>query len=262
MKKTLLVLLCIPVIGFSQGKLKKATENLSSRPSASSSSSNSSKKRNTDNDNDNFFGDLIAELFFLVSYKIAFGEFEDRYFTKYPYYYDNVDGEYDFGFEKGDKITLIRVGGNYLVGKPVNAIEANINFRFSPFLGIELSKLNFYEKRRGEDDQLNVTSFMFNYYRIRERSMSAWWGIGGTYVGNEIGTTGFSYNYGAELYVFRPMSFHASYKKSFINQSHINVLKLQAKYHQKRMTYYTGYHYISLGGVKIPGVVLGLELTF
>lgn len=75
-------------------------------------------------------------------------------------------------------------------------------------------------------------------------------------------TSGFAYNIGLEVYPVKPMSFHLSFKQSLINQSNINVFKFQTKYHRKKMAYYTGYHDISLGGVKASGVVLGVEVSF
>lgn len=265
MKKLLLVFLLIPAIGFSQGKLKDAKQNLSSSSSSSSSSSTSSSSRSSSSSSSSFDGSLDAfflELFLFMSYKTALGEFEYRHFTPYPYYYDNVNGEYDFGLEEGDKRSLFRVGGNYLIGNIINSAEVNINYRFNPFVGAELSHHRFSEKVRNGREHLDVTSLLFNYYRIRERSFSAWWGVGLTYVGNEVGTAGFAYNFGTEIYPFKPISFHASYKQSLINESNIGVLKLQAKYHRKKMAYYTGYHDISLGGVKASGLVLGIEYRF
>lgn len=177
MKKLVVAFLLIPVIGFSQGKLDEAKKNLSPRSNLSSSISSSSSNDDR-SDDDSLFGnllsDLFVELFLIVSYKAAFGNFEYRHFSPYPNYYDNVHGEYDFGLEKGDKRSLIRVGGNYLVGNTVNSIEANVNYRFDPFVGVELSHHSFFENGRTGSDQMDVTSLMLNYYRIRERSFTGW----------------------------------------------------------------------------------------
>ncbi len=257
MKKLILVFLLIPVIGFSQGKLDQAKKKLSSRSSASSSSSRSSSS-NDKSDNDGFFVGLIS----FVTYKIAFGNFRSRHFSPYPYYYDNVYGTYDFGSEKGDKRSLTHVGVNYLAGSPVNSIEANVNYRFNPFLGVELSHQSFFEKGLTGSDNLDITSLMLNYYRFRERSFTGWFGFGATYVGNEVKTFGAAYHIGLEIYPVKPMSFLVSYKQSFINESHINVTKYQTKYHRNKMAYYIGYHNISIGGIKASGVVLGAEASF
>jgi len=259
MKKLILVFLLVPVIGFSQGKLNQAKNNLSSKSKSKSSSSGGSSDSSTgDSDVDN----AIAEVFFIGVYKAAFGDYERRHFSPYPYYYDNVPGEYDFGLETEDKKSLIVAGVNYLSGKYINSAEANVNYRFHPFLGVDLSHQSFFEAGLTGSDHLGITSLMLNYYRIRERSFTGWWGMGVTYVGNEVDTYGFTYNVGLEFYPQKPMSFLVSYKQSFINESHINVTKYQAKYHRKKMAYYIGYHDISIGGVKASGMVLGIEASF
>lgn len=257
MKKLILVFLLIPVIGFSQGKLEQAKKNLSSRSSSSSSRSSSSSSKDK-SDNDNFF----VELFSFVTYKIAFGNFKPRHFSPYPYYYDNVNGAYDFGLEIEEKKSLIGAGVNYLSGNYMNSAEANVNYRFLPFLGVDLTHHRFFEEGLNGSDHLDVTSLLINYYRIRERSFTGWWGMGVTYVGNEVNTYGFTYNIGLEVYPVKPMSFLLSYKQSFINQSHINVTKYQIKYHRNKIAYYIGYHDISIAGIKASGMVLGIEANF
>lgn len=266
MKKLVLLLLLIPMIGFSQRKLNQAKENLSSREKSSSSSRSSGSREDSSDDDydlfDDLFRDVFIELFLYVSYKTALGDFEHRHFSPYPYYYENVGGEYDFGLKEEDKRSLARIGGNYLLGNPVNAIDVSLNWRFDPLVGIELSHRSFFEKGLYDNDYLDVTSFMLNYYRIRERSLTGWWGIGVTHVGKDVNSYGFAYNIGLELYPIKPMSFHLSFKQSFINESNINTIKFQTKYHSKKMAYVIGYHDISLGGVKVSGVALGLEVGF
>jgi hypothetical protein len=129
--------------------------------------------------------------------------------------------------ETEDKKNLINAGVNYLSGNYINSAEPNVNYRFLPFFGVVLSHQSFFEEGLNGSDCLDVTSLIVNYYRIRERSFTGWWGMGATYVGNEVNTYGFTYNVGLEVYPVKPMSFLVSYKQSFINQSHINVTKYQ-----------------------------------
>lgn len=267
MKKLILIFLLIPVIGFSQGKLNQAKNNLSSKSKSSSSKSKSSSSGSGKVDFN--VGRAFVKLFLYAPkiviggiYMTVFGDFERRHFSPYPYYYGNVQGEYDFGLETEDKKNLIGAGVNYLLGKYINSAEANVNYRFLPFLGVDLSHQSFFEDRPNGSDRLDVTSLMVNYYRIRERSFTGWWGIGATYFGNEVNTYGFTYNIGLEVYPVKPMSFLISYKQTFINQSHINVTKYQTKYHRKKMAYYIGFHNISIAGVKASGMVLGVEASF
>ena len=211
-------------------------------------------------------GHAIFELFlkgaFYSTWKVGFGDVQKRHFTPYPYYYENVNGEYDFDLIKGDKKSQTRIGVNYLLGNIVNSAEVNVEHRFYPFVGATLTHQSFFEQVRDGTEYLDVTSLSFNYYRIRERAISGWWGIGATYVGTDVNSFGFTYNLGMEVYPFRPISILASFQQSFINQSNLNTLRTQVKYHSKKTAFYTGYHDISLAGVKASGLVLGVEFRF
>lgn len=263
MKKLAILLLLIPTISFSQGKLDKAKDNLSSRSSSSSNSgSNSNKGSSVGGAGVGFFGDVIIELFAFIGYKAAFGEWEYRHFTPYPYYYNNVNGEYDFGLQTGDKTDQFRLGTNYLLGNNINSFELNARYRFDPLWGIELNHQSFFEDTRDGVDYLDVTSIGFNYYRIRERAVTAWWGVGVSYVGTDVATLGVMYNVGTEIYPLKPISLHVSFQQALINESNVGTLRTQLKYHRKKTAYYLGYHNISLGGIKASGAVLGLEFIF
>jgi hypothetical protein len=173
MKKLILIFLLIPVIGFSQGKLNQAKNNLSFK---SKSKSSSSGGRSSSSKVDLNVGRAFVKLFFYAPkivivgiYITVFGTSERRHFSPYPYYYSNVQCEYDFGLETEDKKSLISAGVNYLSGNYINSAEANVNYRFLPFLGVDLSHQIFFEEGLNGSDRLDVTSLMVNYYRIRER---------------------------------------------------------------------------------------------
>ena len=269
MKRGLLIFLLIPTLVLSQSKLKTAKENLSSR-SSNSSSSTSSSNSNDDARASSFFaqsfGYAFLELFVRAgvysTVKLGLGDFQSRHFTPYPYYYDNVHGEYDFGSVDGDKKSLTRIGANYLVGNIVNSAEVQLEHRFTPFFGATLTHQSFFEEVRDGTEYLDVTSLSLNYYRIRERSFTGWWGAGITYAGTDVDALGFTYNLGLEVYPFKPFGIHASFQQSFINRNTINTLRTQIKYHHKKTAFYMGYHDISLAGVKASGVVLGVEFRW
>lgn len=262
MKKILFLLLLIPALTFGQSKLKNAKSNLSSSSRTSSSSSSSSRTSGGGGYGAGVVGDLFIELFLFIGYEAAFGDFEYRHFTPHPYYYSNVNGEYDFGLEDEDKRSQFRVGTNYLVGNIINSFEVNARYRFDPMVGIELFHQSFFEDVRDGTEYLDVTSLVVNYYRIRERFITAWWGAGVTYVGNDVNTAGLLLNVGTEIYPFKPMSLHVSFQQSLINDSNIGTLRTQLKYHRKKKAFYVGYHDISLGNVKASGMVLGFEYQF
>jgi hypothetical protein len=96
MRKLILIFLLIPVIGFSQGKLNQAKNNLSSKSKSKSSSSGGSSGSSKV---DFIVGRAFVEMFLYAPkivlgsiYITAFGDFERRHFSPYSYYYGNVQG--------------------------------------------------------------------------------------------------------------------------------------------------------------------------
>ncbi|WP_115460887.1 hypothetical protein [Winogradskyella aurantiaca] len=259
MRKLIFLIIVIPTIGFSQGKLSQAKGQLSSRSSNSNSNSTNDSATEAESNSENILKEAVTEILLLISFKIVLGDMKARYFSPYPYYFDNVKGEYDFGFEKGDKRSLVNLDVNYLLDNFSNSLEVGLNYRFIPILGVDLSHQSFFEHELGGTDYLDVTSLMLNYYRFRERSFTGWFGMGATYVGNEVKTFGFAYNLGLDVYLINPISASFAYKQSFINSSQINTVKYQLKYHLKRWAFYLGYHHTSLGGVRVSGVVTGIQ---
>ena len=262
MKKLIILFLILPYLGMSQGKLDRAKGELSSRTNGADTTEDYSSDNNSyssGSSSGNALSQAAAELFLLISYKIAFGNLEARYFAPYPYYFDNVNGEYDFGYEKGDKNSVIGIEVNYLLGSAANAIEADINYRFVPFLGLDLNHQSFFEQGLNGLDYLDVTSLMLNYYRFRERYVTGWFGAGVTYVGDGVDAFGAAYNLGLHIYPFRPFSVSVAYKQSFINSSQINTVKYQLNYHLQQWAFYLGYHHTSLGGVKVSGAAVGIK---
>lgn len=261
MNKNILLFLFIPVIGLSQGKLNQAKQNLTTKSSTSVRT-----VTNATTGGSNFSsrsGNIFVDIAFILGFEAMFGNVEARHFTPYPYYYDNVNGLYDYGAIDGDQRSYLSANANYFASSSIQGIDARVNYRFLPLLGLELSHNSLFESSAiTASDNLNITSLMLNYYRIRERAVSGWWGLGATYVGNEVQETGFAYQVGLEVYPFQPISLSTTYKQSFINERSINEFKVLAKYHRKKMTYYTGYNDYSLGGVSVSGFVLGTEVRF
>lgn len=256
MKSLLLLFLFTTTITFGQGKLDTAKQDLSSSSSASSSSSNTSSRRSSSSDDNDlgFFGNLLYD----ATLGIFFGKADKRGLNRHPYY--NGLGEYVL--DTLQRRSRLRLGGNYVLNKHVRTYELHANYRFIPLLGLDISQYHFAEPDRGQKDFLNSTSIMLNYYRVREEFISAWWGIGGTYVANGVDTWGFAYSFGLEVYASKPVSFHASFKQSRINESKIDIIKLQVKHHLKRVALYAGYQYNLLGNSTISGVSVGIEYTF
>lgn len=263
MKYKLLLLLFIPYLSFGQSTLGKAKESLSkSSGNSNNVETRTSSSSNNDDDNDffsNFFENAFLEVAYYSTLGIAFGGADYREMNPYPYY--NNHGEFTNNFNDHTKRTSFKVGANYLVNR-IKGVELDAVFKPIPIAGLEVSHVNFSENTLLSSESLNITSFSANYYRLRENYFSAWWGIGGTYVGNEVDTWGFNYNLGLDIYPVKPISLHLGWRQSFINDNTVDVFKSQVKYHIKRTALYTGYHNYKLGSETVSGLVLGVEFTF
>ena len=270
MKKVLLIVLLIPFISFSQGKLNKAKKNLntkSTRTSSSgkrvvrnSSSSNSKTTNNSSLSEDLGLYALVGKVLFWGTAGIVVGGVHERDLNPYPYFYDN-EGEYAAELSDAGRKQSLKLGTNYLFNR-VGGIELNATYKPIPLIGIEASYIHFSEKNRTNTDVLDITSVMVNYHRIREKHISLWWGLGVTYVGNKVSKAGFTYGLGAEIYPVKPISLHLSWKESFINESEVGVFKTQLKYHFKNKAIFAGYHHHQIAGEDISGPSVGFEMTF
>ncbi|PKH49590.1 hypothetical protein CXF68_02285 [Tenacibaculum sp. Bg11-29] len=270
MKKVLLLLLLIPFVSFSQGKLKKAKQNINQnstkttasgkRVVKSSSSSNSKSTSHSSLPDDLGFYSFIAKTLFWGTAGIAIGEAEERDLNPYPYFYDN-EGEYAAELSDTGRKQGVKLGANYLFNT-IRGIELNATYKPIPIIGIDASYIHFSEKNRTNNDALDITSIMVNYHRVREKNISLWWGLGITHVGNEVNKSGFTYGLGAEIYPFKPISIHISWKESFVNKSDIGVFKSQLKYHFKNKSFFMGYHHHQIAGENISAPIVGFEITF
>lgn len=256
-----------PLILFSQERLEKAKESLSSKNSTTSreetksNRSSRSGRINRNRDNDGLFIAIVEDVGFYLFYGAIIGDSEYRTLTPYPYF-NNSTGEYLKIDTIQSKSSLFKISVNQLFNRGVNGIEFNANYRVLPILGIEASHLNFSENSIQGKEYLDITSFLLKYYRIREQNVSVWWGMGASYVANEVQTWGFSYAIGTEIFPVKPISLETSYKQSFINYNNVNEFKIHLKYHIKKTALYTGYHANKLGSEKANGIVFGAEYTF
>jgi len=270
MKRILLIILLLPCVLFSQGKLKKAKESLSESSATSTSSSTTSNDRGTrtsrnnhrnSSNNNGLFYDFFVELGYYAIYGVVVGNSEYRSLTPYPYY-NHTFGEYLKGDALSSKKSIFKISGIRHFNKRINGLEINANYRILPIFGLEASYIHFSERTIIGSDFLEISSLMANYYRIREKNISLWWGLGTSYVGNDVKNLGFAYNIGTEIYPFKPISLHVSWKQSYINSTSIDVFKTQIKYHIKNTALFTGYHDYQLGSEKNGGFIFGMEYTF
>lgn len=258
-KITLSILLCCLVFRFAnaQGKLNRAKEDLSGN-SSSTSSRSSSKDSGGRNDDIGYFDSVFIEIAYHATIGILLGEMESRYFYEYPYS-DGSHGEYSlFTQDVPLKRSQFIISNTFFAsGKEFYGNDLKLNFRFAPLVGIEVSHLYFFEQN--PKVELGVSSFMINYYRVREKNVTAYWGIGATYVGNGVDETGLAYQVGIDVYLNKPFSLGASWKQSLINDSSVDEFKLLVRHHRKRFSFHGGFHHYKLGSVSINAMGVGLD---
>lgn len=264
MKKLIVVLFLIPVTIFSQGKLERAKESLSSNSSSNSRIRTVSVSSDSNSSSSYSVGDGFAALFVEIgiyaTVGVLFGEAHVRDMNPYPYYYDN-EGEYAAVISDTGRKTSFKLGSNVLFNT-VSGLELNALFKPMPILGVEASHTFFTEQNLRNKDALGVTTITANYYRFREKNFTLWWGVGLSHVGSGVNTTGFAYTAGTEIYPGKPISLHLSWKQSFINESSVDLFKGQVKYHTKNKAVFLGYHNYNLGSENVSGPVIGFEITF
>ncbi|MFK7746830.1 MAG: hypothetical protein AB8B65_00430 [Kordia sp.] len=248
-----------------QGKLNRAKEDLSeNKNSSSNESSNSSNTSFSDEDEGpSSLDNLFVEIAFYATLGIVFGEAQSRYFFEYPYS-DGSHGEYAYGDEDESiplkRSQLIISNTVFASGKEFYGNDIKLNFRFAPLVGVEVNHLHFFEQE--PKNELGISSFMVNYYRVREQYVTAFWGIGASHVGNGVDDTGLAYQLGIDVYLKKPISISALWKQSLINDATIDELKLQVRYHLKRFSVHGGYNHYKLGSVSINALGAGVDYRF
>jgi hypothetical protein len=265
LKITLTLLFCCFIfnINYAQGKLNRAKSDLS----GSSSSSSSSSRSNNNHDGDDwgngagFFDGVFIEIAYQATIGVLVGNMESRSFFEYPYS-DGSHGEYAFPDEdvplKNNQLIISNTA--FASGKEFFGNDIKLNFRFIPLAGIEVSHLHFFENT--PKNNLGLTSIMFNYYRVRETYVTAFWGAGITHIGNGVDETGFTYQVGVDVYLKKPYSLSALWKQSLINNTTVDELKLHIRRHLKRFSIHGGFNYYKLGSVNINALGVGVDYRF
>lgn len=266
MKQLVLFLFFIPLVVVSQqNKLKKAKNSLKQKTTTTSTRGTKNVRRSSNSTSNNSrienpFNNLLLEIGFKATFGIAFGQAQERDLNPFPYFYDD-EGEYAAALSDTGRKQSLKLGANY-VFNTISGLEFNAAYKPLPILGIDASYTHFSEKNRASSESLDILSLIVNYHRFREKNFTVWWGAGITYVGNEIDKVGFAYNLGTEIYPFKPISIHLSWKESFINESEIGIFKSNIKYHIKNKAFFIGYHNYQIGSERISAPTVGFEIIF
>jgi len=257
MKSTISLTICILITSqffYGQGKLDQVKKNLNSKPLRQTTSTKSSSTTDSGH-----FVDLFIEPLIWITINTLLGETQPSKITPYPYY-SNQNGEYTGSiYEEEYKTNLLKLTTTFVTSKTaIKGGEVGINYRFNDLLGAEFRHTHFYEKYFDKINHLDISSLTFNYFRVRERHVTASWALGATYVANEVNRFGITYAIAAEVFPIKPISCSFLWKQSFINSQAINTLKLQLHYHLKNTSVFAGYHNYVLAHVANPSLAIGL----
>lgn len=261
MKQTYILLstfFLLSQFSWSQSKLKQAKENLNEE--YLHYNSNTSETANTKNNVRPLWVDLLIEPIIWLGVHTVVGEAQNRTITPYPYY-QGYQGEYSTETSNLDfKNSLLDLSSYYTTSKDaITGLNLNATYRFIPLLGIEFNHIHLAEKYFGEREYIDISSLHLNYYRIREKHVTAYWSLGASYIANEVNKLGFSYALGTEIFPFNPISIGFKWQQSFINAQSINQLKLELSYHLKQVRFFTGFHNYDLAGIKNPSFAVGIN---
>lgn len=266
MKKTH-ILLCFGALFsascFGQNTLNQAKDNLNSLQDDYFTTTSTTKNTGSTTQNYSLLQGLIVRPIVWIATKTVFGEAKHRFIAPYPYY-KNQFGEYAATTYVGEKRhDLLQISGAFITGKsPVKGIQATVSYRFFDLLGASFSHTHFYEQSLHNTARLDLSTLLFDYYRIREKHLTASWSLGATYVGNNVEKIGFCYSLSADIFPVKPISFSLLWQQSFVNLKTINSLKIHVNYHLKQYALFTGYTKYALAGVNNPSFVFGLKYKY
>ena len=259
-----LFLLLIATCVFAQGKLDRAKSDLSDQPSSESRSTNGSGSdgdASSESIGEALIGGLVVDILYFSTIGILIGDAEPRSFYDFPYA-EGQHGEYITpDLEPRGKSGKLMLSNTVAVQPDIIGNDFKLNYRFIPLLGLEANHLHFIDMI-GEEADLGLSSLMLNYYRIREKNVTGFWGIGATYAGSGVNTLGFSYNVGMDIYVGKPISLELYWKQSFFNESAINELRALLRYHIQKLDFHGGYINYKIGDERFPCAAVGIGYRF
>jgi hypothetical protein len=267
MKNTLLIILVLLFLtgtlnGFSQDKLEKSKNELSKgarrndRPGAGRSRASSGNYHHEGPIEYMFFSTL-ARGFMFVTYHAAIGNYrvEDhlhRPLTNYPYFDVGQFGNYESPDAASPSVKTFRIdlGDQYLYSN--GSLYGNhLKLKIRPFqyFYLQADYFRLTEKRLmvNSFSDLSLFNFTLCYDRIRLERFNLGWTLGCNYIGSDVNKAGFSYGVNGELFVARNVSLLGSMRWSLINDSKVNELEFQCKYHIRRCFLSVGYEHLKIG---------------
>ena len=275
MRKCCFIILILFIVvnqGFSQsGKLQKAKQSLNTSSTTTTKSVKSSKRnsKKVSSSTSNPFARLLVSIALYSTYGILIetplergGRMHDAEIAQYPYKEARY-GNFIYTDSINYSIGRFDISNSFVVeDKNLYGNNLNLDFRFFKRMGFEVDYLQLFEKNNGISDSFSLFSAMINYHRIRTQKLDIWFGLGVMYVGNDVKKAGFSYGFGAEWFIKKPISLLISHKSATINNRGVNKTKLVLKYHLKNYHVSTGYENFVLAVSSIDAFSVGVGVSF
>ncbi|MFY9242295.1 MAG: hypothetical protein WAO74_04635 [Polaribacter sp.] len=281
-KKLLLVSLVtflFSISGFSQSaKLDKGKESLKTKTTSSTSATlripTSTTTTISTNNQDRtllqvLFVDIIGRLLAYTAYGAAFespwefkGNMHSAEIAHFPYELPH-QGNFIYTDSINYNITRFDIYNRFLIeNSSLYGNNFGFDFLFFKRFSFNADYVTFSENMDGKKDNFNMYSALLKYHRIRTQKLDAWFGLGATHVASGVNETGFTFGFGGEWFIKKPISLLLSHRTTAINNERIKNTKLLLKYHINNYRISSGYEYYRLGVSKINTFSLGVEVSF
>lgn len=180
-------------------------------------------------------------------------------FNQYPYA-EKSHGLYLTAGE-GDKNDLLRVKSAYIHhNTSLNGFNAELNYFPIGSVSFDYQLHQYWELTpEGENVSLGINRLMLNFHRIRTAFMNIHYGLGIMFYKSD---TPFSFEIGAEIFPFKPLSLEFDQVWSFNKGNILSTTDLELKYHLKNFAPYLAYQRLNTNYFPIKSFMLGVQLIF
>ncbi|MBB3695912.1 hypothetical protein KMW28_12995 [Flammeovirga yaeyamensis] len=234
---------------------KKKESNTQSTSTSSSSSSS-----------DEDFAAMLEKVLELFSFIPSESELTQIYghpllLQRFPYH-KKGGGKFSRNPESKSYFTT-EIEGNYFMGTEY-VQGGNIKTRLNLSHKISASaKGNLYQEEV-EDQLQNLGTLYLNgsYHILSFTRIDTWVGVGFSQLFLDDGLSGYNYNLGTELYIFKPVSLYTEwYISKFDNDIRMTEGSISMKVYIHRFYLQGGYNSLNIEGVNFSGAALGLGVV-
>lgn len=269
--RTLFILLfsvfCFSALG--QSKIKQAKEKLSEDTKTEFMISEFPARETSSSflfeEGSSFLTEILLNLTVGLAYYVAFEtpieqrlQMYDATLNPYPFY---AGAKGDYKYAGWDNFVLWRIdASNYYFSEKskFHLNDLNLKFRIGSRFALNVKYLHFWEKLLApEDEKLDVFSATLQYFRIRTPHVSMHWGLGASYIANNIKQFGFVTELGTEFFI-KPFSIHCDFKGDFFKKNDIYVFSVGPKFYFRNYNFGINYQYVNLASSKASGVSFGV----